>query len=53
MNAPPPTGTSAGWTVGQSVARVGRLARKELSEILRDRRTVLTLVLIWSRYYRA
>jgi ABC-2 type transport system permease protein/sodium transport system permease protein len=28
------------------VARVGRLARKELSEILRDRRTILTLVLM-------
>jgi ABC-2 type transport system permease protein/sodium transport system permease protein len=30
----------------QTVARVARLARKELFEILRDRRTILTLVLM-------
>jgi membrane protease YdiL (CAAX protease family)/ABC-type Na+ efflux pump permease subunit len=32
--------------VGQRLARLGRLARKELSEILRDRRTIFTLVLM-------
>lgn len=31
---------------GNAVARVGRLARKELREILRDRRTIVTLVLM-------
>ena len=30
----------------QSLARIGRLVRKELTEILRDRRTILTLVLM-------
>ena len=30
----------------QDLARLGRLTRKELSEILRDRRTVITLVLM-------
>jgi len=34
------------WEYGQSLARVGRLARKELAEILCDRRTILTLVLM-------
>src|SRR5271155_5707474 len=34
------------WAFLQSVARVGRLARKELAEILSDRRTILTLVLM-------
>ena len=29
-----------------SLARIGRLMRKELTEILRDRRTILTLVLM-------
>ena len=33
---PPPAGRIR-WMPGQSLARVGRLARKELSEILRDR----------------
>jgi sodium transport system permease protein len=32
--------------VGQRLARLGRLVRKELSEILRDRRTIFTLVLM-------
>src|SRR5262245_64061590 len=32
--------------VGQRLARLGRLVRKELSEILRDRRTIVTLVLM-------
>lgn len=36
--------TSPGWTA--SLARQGRLVRKELLEILRDRRTILTLVLM-------
>jgi ABC-2 type transport system permease protein/sodium transport system permease protein len=40
------TPTPATWALGQSLARVGRLARKELSEILRDRRTVITLLLM-------
>src|SRR5215471_1138622 len=30
----------------QGLARIGRLARKELAEILCDRRTILTLVLM-------
>jgi ABC-2 type transport system permease protein/sodium transport system permease protein len=38
--APPPTPLPA------ALARIGRLVRKELSEILRDRRTILTLVLM-------
>ena len=42
---PPPAGRIR-WMPGQSLARVGRLARKELSEILRDRRTIITLVLM-------
>ncbi|MFO0878559.1 MAG: ABC transporter permease subunit/CPBP intramembrane protease [Gemmataceae bacterium] len=33
-------------SLGSSLARLGRLTRKELSESLRDRRTVLTLVLM-------
>ncbi|MCA9051366.1 MAG: CPBP family intramembrane metalloprotease [Planctomycetaceae bacterium] len=33
-------------TAGNSLARTSRLARKELREILRDRRTVITLVLM-------
>jgi sodium transport system permease protein len=32
--------------VGPRLARLGRLMRKELSEILRDRRTIVTLVLM-------
>jgi membrane protease YdiL (CAAX protease family)/ABC-type Na+ efflux pump permease subunit len=40
----PERGAALGF--GPSAARVGRLARKELSEILRDRRTILTLVLM-------
>src|SRR4051794_34377624 len=40
----PESRTSQGWT-GQ-LGRLGRLMRKELSEILRDRRTVITLVLM-------
>jgi ABC-2 type transport system permease protein/sodium transport system permease protein len=32
--------------MGQRLARLGRLVRKELSEILRDRRTIFTLVLM-------
>src|SRR5438094_107687 len=31
---------------GESFFRLGRLVRKELSEILRDRRTIITLVLM-------
>jgi ABC-2 type transport system permease protein/sodium transport system permease protein len=42
--APPASRTRPG--VVQGLARIGRLARKELSEILRDRRTILTLVLM-------
>src|SRR5207247_6339912 len=42
---PPPAGRFR-WLPGQALARVGRLARKELSEILRDRRTIITLVLM-------
>jgi hypothetical protein len=32
--------------VGRALGRLGRLARKELREILRDRRTIVTLVLM-------
>jgi sodium transport system permease protein len=46
MNLHPPALASTRWGPRQSVARVGRLARKELSEILRDRRTVITLLLM-------
>src|SRR5262249_39387697 len=38
-----------GWRAG--LARLLRLARKELSESLRDRRTVLTLVLMPALHY--
>ncbi|MCI0456615.1 MAG: ABC transporter permease subunit [Gemmataceae bacterium] len=32
--------------LGERLGRVGRLVRKELSEILRDRRTIITLILM-------
>lgn len=44
-----PTSTvpsTAPWGTMESLNRMGRLARKELSEILRDRRTIITLVLM-------
>jgi sodium transport system permease protein len=41
-----PTSPATGPGVLGSIARVGRLARKELSEIFRDRRTIITLVLM-------
>lgn len=37
---------SAGSETLSALARLGRLARKELSEILRDRRTIITLVVM-------
>src|SRR5437868_14689434 len=41
------TSQSLSWRIiRQNLARVMRLARKELFEILRDRRTILTLVLM-------
>jgi sodium transport system permease protein len=46
MSMPTVTESHPRWGFAQSAARVGRLARKELSEILRDRRTVITLVLM-------
>jgi sodium transport system permease protein len=46
MNLHPPTVAATRWGWRQSAARIGRLARKELSEILRDRRTVITLLLM-------
>ena len=46
MSVPAVTESAPRWGFAQSAARVGRLARKELSEILRDRRTVITLVLM-------
>jgi ABC-type Na+ efflux pump permease subunit/membrane protease YdiL (CAAX protease family) len=46
MNLHPPTARSPGWHLGRGAARIGRLARKELSEILRDRRTIITLLLM-------
>jgi sodium transport system permease protein len=42
----PSTFTLERPSVWGSVTRVGRLARKELSEIFRDRRTIITLVLM-------
>jgi len=46
MNLHPPAVAATRWGWRQSAARIGRLARKELSEILRDRRTVITLLLM-------
>ena len=40
-NLPPFTG---GTGMGSQLGRLVRLVRKELSEILRDRRTIITLV---------
>ncbi len=34
------------WEVARQLARVGRLARKEMAEIFSDRRTIFTLVLM-------
>jgi ABC-2 type transport system permease protein/sodium transport system permease protein len=42
-SAPPPVRRS---TASETVARLGRLTLKELREILRDRRTIVTLVLM-------
>ena len=39
-----PSGSGSGLSSGQGMARLGRLVRKELSEVLRDRRTIITLV---------
>src|SRR5262245_45830925 len=41
-----PTPTPPRPPVGFRLGRLGRLIRKELSEILRDRRTILTLVVM-------
>src|SRR6266446_2981368 len=47
MNQTPDTAASQYPVIGTRysvLARVGRLARKELREILRDRRTIITLI---------
>jgi sodium transport system permease protein len=47
MSAAQPSPSVPSWRAYlQSAGRVGRLARKELAEILCDRRTILTLVLM-------
>ncbi len=43
---PPLSAVSPSQPVGYRLARLGRLVRKELSEILRDRRTIVTLLLM-------
>src|SRR5262245_24253623 len=45
-NAPPSPRASWLATVGPGLTRVGRLIRKEVLSILRDRRTIVTLVLM-------
>src|SRR3984885_4575769 len=44
--APPSSPPAPSLGTIQSFARVGRLARKELAEIFRDKRTIITLVLM-------
>jgi sodium transport system permease protein len=47
MNEPPTSNQrQSRWQHWYGLARIGRLARKELAEILCDRRTILTLVLM-------